>query len=378
MVRSIEELLAGIKEQRDLLNATAGEADRLGEAPKSLVALMRKLRVPMVKAPAVAGGDNLSLSEQMRYFSALSYENATAGWTGFNHAGASAAAASKLAEPGFQEVFGDNSCPFFAAVSAPTGRFRRQGDGVVVNGLWKFASGCLHADWVLLMAADEADPANMRMVVASINEVRREGEWNVMALKGTGSINIVGEDLYVPDYRLIDLMGVPLRGGPEYSLRYFVYVAGENLGFTLGVAERFLDEAKAQARTKARGPGNTLAERGAFAYEIGKAQTQLASVRALGLITFDQAWERCRRNGELTPAEENKVAATTAYGTELCAEVVSHIFHFMGASAIFDESILQRCFRDVHGSAQHLVASNEAYDLRGGDLMRGGDWPQSQ
>ena len=68
--------------------------------------------------------------------------------------------------------------------------------------------------------------------------------------------------------------------------------------------------------------------------------------------------------------------ATTAYGTELCAEVVSGVFHFLGASAILlgasailDGSIPQRCFRDVHGSAQQLVASNEAYERYGADLL---------
>ena len=372
MARSIEELIAGINEHREVLDVTAAQADRLGEAPESLVAVMRELRVPMVKVPAVVGGDNLSLSEQMRYFAALSYHNATAGWTGFNHAGAAGVAASKLGDAGFQEVFGDHACPFFAAVSAPSGRFRRQGDGVIVNGLWKFASGCLHADWVLLMAVNEEHPADLRMVVAAMNEVRRDGEWNVMALKGTGSINIVAENVYLPDSRLVNFMGSPLRGGPEYGLHYLVYVAGENLGFTVGVAERFLDEARASACTKSRGPGGTLSERGAFAYEIGKAQTRIASVRAHGAATLDEAWVQCRRNGGLAPAEVNKVASMTAYNTALCAEVVSRIFHFMGASAIFDESVLQRCFRDVHGSAQHLVASNEAFDRYGADLMGGG------
>ena len=369
MKRSIEELLAEIHEHHDELDSTAAEADRLGEAPDSLVDLMRKLRVPMVKAPAAAGGDNITYSEQVRYFAALSHANATAGWTGFNHAGAAGAVASKLDERGFEEVFGDDPCPFFAAVSAPSGRFRSAAEGGVVNGHWKFASGCLHADWALLMAVGEAGPTDMRMVVVPMDEVRRTGDWNVMALKGTGSVDIVCEDVHVPEYRFVDLAAAPLRGGPEFAQSYFVYVAGENLGFTLGVTERFLDEAKLHARKKSRGFGGTLDQRGAFAYELGKAATQVASVRALGIATLDEAWDLCQANGGLTPAEENRVSAMTAYGTELCAQAVSHIFHFLGASAIFDESVLQRCFRDVHGSAQHLVASNEAFDRHGGDLM---------
>ena len=369
MPRTIDALIAQIEEHRDALDATAAEAERLGEAPDALVAVLRELRVPLVKAPVETGGDGLTLAEQMRYFAALSYHNATAGWVGFNHAGAASAAAARLPDAGFEEVFGSDPCPFFAAVGTPTGRFRRTDDGVVVNGVWKFASGCLHADWALVVAAGDEDSPGLRTVVLPMRDVRRQGEWNVMALKGTGSIDLACEDVAVPERRLIDPTAGPVRGGPQFSLPYMVYVAGENLGFTLGVTERFLDEATAYARTRSRGFSGSLAERGPFRHALGKARTQVAGVRALGLATLEEAWSLCQANGALTPAEENRVKATTAYGTELCAEVVSSVFHFLGASAILDGSILQRCFRDVHGSAQHLVASNEAYERSGADLL---------
>ena len=369
MARTIDALIAGIEDHRDTLDATAAEAERLGEAPKALVAVLRELRVPLVKAPVETGGDGLTLAEQMRYFAALSYHNATAGWVGFNHAGAAAAAAARLPDAGVEEVFGPDPCPFFAAVGTPSGRFQRTDDGAVVNGVWKFASGCLHADWALVTVVGDEDSPGIRPVVLPMRDVRRQGEWNVMALKGTGSIDLVCEDVAVPERRLFDPMAGPLRGGPQFGLPYMVYVAGENLGFTLGVTERFLDEATAYARTKSRGFGGSLGSRGAFRHELGKARTQVAGVRALGLATLGEAWSLCQANGRLTPAEENRVTATTAYGTELCAEVVSNVFHFLGASAILDGSILQRCFRDVHGSAQHLVASNEAYERYGADLL---------
>lgn len=371
MARTIDALIAQIGEHRDTLDATAAEADRLGEAPERLVAVLRELRVPLVKAPVEAGGDGLTLAEQMRYFAALSYHNATAGWVGFNHAGAASGAAARLPDAGFKEVFGTDPCPFFAAVATPTGRFRRTPDGAVVDGVWKFASGCLHADWAFLVAVGDGDSPGVRSVVIPMRDLRRQGEWNVMALKGTGSIDLVCEDVSVPDRRLIDPMAGPLRGGPQFSLPYMVYVAGENLGFTLGVTERFLDEATAYARTKSRGFSGSLATRDAFRHALGRARTKVAGVRALGLATLEEAWSLCQANGRLTPMEQNRVTATTAYGTEACAEVVSRVFHFLGASAILDGSILQRCFRDVHGSAQHLVASNEAYERYGADLLDG-------
>lgn len=270
MPRTIDALIAQIEEHRHTLDATAAEAERLGEAPESLVDILRALRVPLVKAPVEAGGDGLTLAEQMRYFAALSYHDSTAGWVGFNHAGAASAAAARLPDAGFEEVFGADPCPFFAAVATPGGRFRRTPHGAVVSGVWKFASGCLHADWALVVAVGDADSPGVRSVVMPMRDLRREGEWNVMALKGTGSIDLVCEDVSVPDRRLLDPTAGPLRGGPQFSLPYMVYVAGGNLGFTLGVAERFLDEATAYARTKSRGFGGTLGTRGAFRHETGQ------------------------------------------------------------------------------------------------------------
>ena len=48
---------------------------------------------------------------------------------------------------------------------------------------------------------------------------------------------------------------------------------------------------------------------------------------------------------------------------------VSRLYHFAGAEAIFNSSVLQRCFRDAHGSAMHHVASNVAYDTYGQELL---------
>ncbi len=369
MARSLEALTAEIRRRQVDLEATADEAEQLGRAPPALVALMRELRVPMVKVPSDVGGDQLSMAEQFHYFAALAHANPTAAWTGFNHAGAAGLAAARLSERGLEDVFGSNPPPFFAAVSAPTGTFRRAGAIAIINGRWRFASGVDHADWALLTAKEEAEKPHIRMIVVPRNSFETAGEWNVMALKGTASIEVICKDVELPEYLLIDPYAPVARGGPSYQLPYHTYVSGENLGFTFGLAQRFMEEAIAYARTKKRGSGNPLAARGAFQYEVGRAQTQIESVRALADSVLGEAWKLCHANGALSAAQQHKVVATVSYGSELCSAAVSHIFHFLGASALLEENILQRCFRDVHGSAQHVVASNVAYDTYGADLL---------
>ena len=53
------------------MDATAGEAEALGQAPPALVDSLRRLRTPMVKAPTDIGGDQLGMADQQRYFEAL-------------------------------------------------------------------------------------------------------------------------------------------------------------------------------------------------------------------------------------------------------------------------------------------------------------------
>ncbi len=368
-MRTIDELRDGIERRHAELDATAGEADELGRAPAALVEAMRELRVPMVKVPAEIGGDQLPMADQLRYFEALSHANPTAGWTGFNHAGAAGMCGALLGQEGIDAVFGDDAVPFFAAVSAPTGTFSFVDGGIEMSGTYRYASGAPHADWLLLPTVEAAESPSVRMAAVRATDVELGDDWRVMALKGTGSVDVTLDCVLVPHHLLADPFEGPLRGGPMYTVGYQAYVSGENLGFTLGVCQRLVDEVTRYATTKSRGSDGRLADRGAFQYELGKAQLQVDAARALGSTVLAQADDRSAANGGLTPAEEQRVVSMLAYSTESAVGAATNLFHFAGAGAIFTDSVLQRCFRDAHGSAQHHVASNIALDRYGQLLL---------
>lgn len=368
--RWIGDLVAEIAENFDELDATAAEADRLFTAPDALDAAMRRMRVPMIKAPLEVGGDHLHMADQFRYFEALSHANATAAWAGFNHAGAAGMAGATLGDDGLAALFGTDPSPVMAAVSAPSGTYRRVDGGVEVTGTWKYASGVRHADWVMLTAfeADTAPP-NVRIVVVRTADAEIGTEWNVMALKGTGSVDVTVDAAFVPDALVIDPFAGTQRGGPMYELGYQAYVSAENLGFTIGVCQRFLDELTVYACGKARGFDGRLADRGAFQYELGKGQLAVDAARAHGTVRFAEADEILRSGRVLDVAEQRNLVAMMAHATEQATNAISHLFHFAGASAIFDSNVLQRCFRDAHGSVQHHVASNIVYDRHGRAML---------
>jgi alkylation response protein AidB-like acyl-CoA dehydrogenase len=369
MARSIDALLDGVRARHDDLDATAAEADETGRAPDALLDVMRDLRVSMVKAPLEVGGDLLSFRDQLRYFEALSYSNPTAGWVGFNNAGAASMTAALFPQACLDEVFGSGESPFFAAVSNPSGTFVPVDGGIEVSGRYRYASGVLHSEWVMLPAIEAADEPGVRMFVVPASDITIDGTWDVMALKGTGSLDVVLDGVFVPEHRTVDPLPGPQRGGPRFAVGYQAFVSAENFGFTLGVCQRFLDELATYAGAKSRLLDGRLADRGAFQYELGKGQLQMNAARAYALDALGRADDLCEANAGLSADDEQDVVAMAAFCTESAVEVVTHLFHFAGAGAIFDSSILQRGLRDAQGSAQHHVASNIVYDRFGRRLL---------
>lgn len=367
--RSLVDILRAIDEVSSQLDVEASNSERLGTASPELVQLMRDLRVPMVKAPVEVGGDHLHLADQFEFFARLSYWNPTAAWTGFNHAGAAGLAGAKLGDRGVAAVFGDGSPPFMAAVSAPSGRYEIVDGGVVVSGRWMYASGVPHSEWILLTTLATAPPVEPRIVIVEAAQVTVTGDWNVMALQGTGSIDVVADSVFVPDHLAFAPHAPIRRGGTMYALGYQGYVAPENLGFTLGVCQRFVDELVRYAQSKARGLDGRLADRGAFRYEVGRAQLQLDAMRGYAREEF-RAVDEVIRAGAVPSGDVNaRLAGVIAFATESAVSAVTHLFNFAGAGALFTSNVLQRCFRDAVGSQQHLMASNVAYDRKGEQML---------
>jgi len=219
-MRSIEVLLAEISARHFELDGTAEEAELLNAAPPALVDVMRELRVPLVKVPSEIGGDELPMASQLRYFEALSYANPTAGWTGFNHAGAAGICGAKLSDAGIEAVFGSDAVPFLGAVSAPSGTFSFVDGGIQLSGHYRYASGAAHAQWFFLAGVESAGDLSVRLAAVSADDVSLSDNWDVMALKGTGSVDVTLNEVFVPDHLLADPFASPLRGGPMYKLGY--------------------------------------------------------------------------------------------------------------------------------------------------------------
>src|SRR5512139_3910665 len=96
--------------------------------------------------------------------------------------------------------------------------------GFRLSGRWGWSSCSGHCDWVFLGAIVPDD--GYRTFLLPRSDYRIEDTWHAMGLQGTGSNDIVVEDVFVPEYRthrqmdgfLIRNPGNLVNTGPLYRI----------------------------------------------------------------------------------------------------------------------------------------------------------------
>lgn len=145
-----------------------------------------------------------------------------------------------------RELFGDTK-RLFASSTRPSGRAVVADGGFRVTGRWSLVSGCELADWIPVMGViiEGTEP---RLLAPGIPEVRMADvpkgsyrildTWHVGGLRGTGSHDVVVEDVFVPaelTYSLLDPIHIdrlpyrmPGSGNPcrNFAVRYAHFCRG--------------------------------------------------------------------------------------------------------------------------------------------------------
>ena len=367
---SIEAIYEDLETLAPEFEALAREAEIARHPPEALAALIRKARIPMAKVPKVLGGCELSPGAQVDFFARIAYLNPTAGWLAFNQSGVLGLIGANMSEEGLDQVFAGDECPLAAAVSAPTGRSTRVDGGYSVSGRWAYASGATCADFVFVVTLCD-DPPGPLGVLLRPDQIEIHDDWNVAALQGTGSVDIIAEDAVVPAALTFSPF-VQQRGGSQYArIGFRGYVGGENVGFSLGVAQRLVDEVARLARSKKRVLDPTpVGDRGAFQQELGRADAALRAARAYVIDELDRAMTLADESGvPLALDDQARLAAAVAWATETAVQAAVRLFPYAGAGALHLSNPIQRCLRDLIGSGQHIVATNEALDHWGKALL---------
>lgn len=285
-----------------------------------------------------------------------------------------------------QEAFADR--PFLApAPLAPTGRGLPADGGIRLTGRWSWATGVMHANWIIVAAlCGPDDGLYPALALLPATEVTVEDVWHTDGMRATGSNDAVATDVFVPDHRLVKVTdiyagtapGAGLHDSATYRWPMVPALALLSAMPALGSAER-VTEVFAQRLAE-----RVLAYEGVMQKDKPIAQARLAGaqvrLRAVRGLLADTVGEIETIVGTGDSVEKPVRAQARLAAAHIVAEsraVIADLMGAGGASIHFLSSPLQRYKRDVDVLSGHVVFDYDTARELAGALSLGMKIPRT-
>ncbi|MEU6763847.1 acyl-CoA dehydrogenase family protein [Streptomyces sp. NPDC046853] len=354
--------LAGVLERvdalGDMLDEQAPAADELGKLPDATARALLDTGIVRAELPLELGGYEFAPRQLIETVERASYHDAAAGWTMFALQLMTGTTAAYLARDAATELFPDVPNGKYALLSGHgtrPGRAVAVEGGYRVSGQWQFASGMAHATHIH-SAIQVEDTGELRVLAMPKSQVTLDGNWDVLGLRATHSIDYHCTDVYVPhEYTYVATTSTPVNGGAVYRLGLVNMSAIGHTGWALGVGRRLLDELKrvAAARTGSRGAAVDTSQ---FHAEYATAEAGLRAARAWVYDVWRDV-ERSLDQGELPSTEQDTlIRLVLNHATSTVCEVGRTVHRWAGSAAI-RRGPIDRFLRDLGTGAQHITSS---------------------
>jgi alkylation response protein AidB-like acyl-CoA dehydrogenase len=324
--------------------------------------------------PRELGGLEADVATMVESIEAVAQGDGAAGWC-LMIAATTGVTAAQLPRSGAAEIYADPSV-VTGGMLMPRGKAVRSDGGYRVSARWSYGSGSQHCHWMLggsfvhgpegPETLDGGAP-HMRMFFFPAKDITIHDTWHVSGLRGTGSHDYEVTDVIVPEHHT-----APIGGGaiwaPGTLYKFPVYgllalgVAGVGLGIAHDAINELTELAKAKTPTGSRRP---LADRAAAQSGIAEAEALRLSARRLLLDTVRETWDRVDAGSKMTVRDRAMLRLAATNAALACARAVDICYNLGGGSAIYEESRLQRHFRDIHTLTQHVMVGPATLEVVG-------------
>ncbi|KZF12552.1 MAG: hypothetical protein WBD41_05195 [Rhodococcus sp. (in: high G+C Gram-positive bacteria)] len=349
------------------------EAGRL--SPRSLD-LLRDLNIPLMMLPEEYGGYGMFPIDALPVLVRLARIDSSIGWIGGNWS-CSGVFLSYLESDAVEEVLGDE-VGYFGVSGAPTGTARITDGGYVLSGKWGFGSGNLHAAWVLVNArvlSSDGSPVpgpgggpTIATFLVPGTAIESHGNWDVIGLRGTGSVDFSITEQFVPNRHRTDMFGPPKRGGRQISGSFLSVLPLLHTSFALGTAEGILRDLGTLASTP-NSRGDKLADESTFRVGYARQDIAVASARALVYEYWREVDHHLKSGAVPLPRRTfTHLRQATVNMHDVLRDLAVFAFK-RGSGTTLHDGPLQRRIRDALAGCQHLIATEAQYVDIGWELL---------
>lgn len=358
------DLLAKIKEIGPVLEANAAADEAAGELTPATFEALRPLRMSHVLAPESLGGAQLPPRQVLELIEAITWYSGSAGWVSMVHAAIGGMSAAFLPDEAVKDLFAPGTENRFSGQGAPLGMMKPVEGGYRLTGKWAYGSGFSHATYSHSAAfvddgtgkpkMDEKGNPIILCAHAPIPDHKALGNWDVLGLKGTGSIDYAAEDLFIPDHLTFPIAtAAPQRLKELFSLGVIGLASIGHTGWAMGAGRRMLDEIAAFARTKS-GRAGMLGESEKFWFDHGRAEARMRAARAFAMEVWGGIEATCERGESVTTRQITLVHLAKSEIHEAAEHAVNFAYRAAGGASL-RAGIMQRIFRDVMVAVNHFT-----------------------
>ena len=285
------------------------------------------------------------------------------------------------------EVWSDNPDALIASgIAYPQGRARRADGGFVIDGHWNFSSGVDTSQWNMLAVTlrEGERPTGFRMCLVPRSDFEIVDDWHVLGMRSTGSKSVRAKELFVPEYRALDMTTV--RGGADFPgartnphphFRIPLSGLGSHCiaGAAVGNAQAALEMTMAAVGERTTNyVAARMREFQAVQLRVAAAGARVDAARQIARGDLLEAQRIAEAGRAPTLEEKLRFKRNIAYAVQLCTEAVDTLHAMAGARGIYDHYPIQRLFRDAHSLMGHIGFSWDAQAVPWGLVALGGDF----
>jgi indole-3-acetate monooxygenase len=352
----------------DLLDEQADASEELGKLTDDIDDALHDTGLYGMWVPKSLGGLELDPITSLGVLEAVSYGQASAGWSLMAAGLSIGTGAAYLSDEAVQNMFvGVDRFPVIAGQGTRPGTAKPVDGGFVISGDWSFASGIKQKGSYLHSAVIVDGTGEFRITVVPIENATMIDNWDVMGLRATGSIDYTMRDVFVPETQThFGLVQESKRGGPFYKLGVIQIALICHSGWAMGVGRRILDELAKMAQSKAGRPGQ-LTDSDAFQIGFAEAEGKFRAARALALESWADAWATLQAGETLSTRQSTLLRLSLSHITWTLFDI-SHFAYKNAGTTALRSGTLQRFFRDVHAGTQHITSAPGVIKAAGKEL----------
>ncbi|RNL79521.1 3-hydroxy-9,10-secoandrosta-1,3,5(10)-triene-9,17-dione monooxygenase oxygenase subunit [Nocardioides marmorisolisilvae] len=364
-------VLDGVRDLLPTLRERADEAERLRVVPEASIKEIAETGFFKLLQPTRYGGLESSPIDFYEGVRLIAGACGSTGWVS-SVVGVHPWQVALFADEAQQAVWGNDPNVRLSSSYAPTGKATLTEGGFRLSGKWSFSSGCDHCQWVLLgglVFNEDGNVVDFRTFMIPRSDYQIIDVWHMVGLAGTGSNDIVVDDVFVPEAFTLSMGETGQCKGPGQAVNtsnlyklpfhsvFTTTICTPIIGMAYGAYEEHVD--MQQKRVRAAYLGEKASLDPFAAVRIARASSDIDAAWALAMNNIREEMALVEKGEEIPLGLRLKVRRDQVLGTQRAIDAIDALFEASGGRALANGTYLQRAWRDAHAGRVHAANDPE-------------------